>query len=382
VKILWHSNAPWVASGYGKQTRLFAARLQKLGHEVAISAFSGLQGARIDFEGMTVYPRGIDSHGNDVLAVHAEHFFGGSARDGIVLPLTDIWVLRPEVLRQLRCAAWVPVDHDPCQPPSVRTLRKGNCLPIAMSRFGERMLLEAGFEETVYVPHGVELDVFRPHGQLAARKVLGLPQDAFLVGMVAANQGARKSFPQALRAFAIFRERHPDALLYLHTWLGPQFQGLDLNALAQQLVPREALLVCDQYRYAQGDYTDADLAQVYSALDLLMNPAQGEGFGVTIVEAQACGTPVLLTNFSSMPELCGAGWLVGGEPVYTSFQSWQLQPSVEAMVAALEEAYALADEERIALREQARRFSLAYSADLVTVDHFLPALELIEARLS
>jgi hypothetical protein len=37
--ILLHSNAPWAASGYGQQTKLFAPRLRDLGHHVAISAF-------------------------------------------------------------------------------------------------------------------------------------------------------------------------------------------------------------------------------------------------------------------------------------------------------------------------------------------------------
>ena len=47
MKILWHSNSPWARTGYGTQTALWVPRLAELGHEIAISAFHGLQGSPI-----------------------------------------------------------------------------------------------------------------------------------------------------------------------------------------------------------------------------------------------------------------------------------------------------------------------------------------------
>ena len=40
-----------------------------------------------------------------------------------------------------------------------------------------------------------------------------------------------------------------------------------------------------------------------NAIDVLLHPSQTEGFGLTVVEAQACGTPVLVNDCTSMPEL-------------------------------------------------------------------------------
>ncbi|HWE81441.1 MAG TPA: glycosyltransferase [Gaiellaceae bacterium] len=359
-------------------------RIRDLGYQIAISAFWGVRGARLNVGGIQQYPASRDAYGNDILIEHSRDFFGGDPKGGIVIPLTDIWVLRPDVLKELRTAAWVPVDHDPCQPPTVDVMREGNTLPIAMSRFGERMLKNEGFKP-VYVPHGYDSSVFRPFDRMEARRALGLPEDAYIVGMVAANQGSRKSFPQAIRAFARFHRKHPDSVLYLHTWMGPESQGVDLNKLAEQELGRrgkECLYVCDQYRYDTGLIDDAHLANAYNALDLLMNPAQGEGFGVCIIESQACGTPVVLTNASAMPELCGGGYLVDGTPVYTSFKSWQLLPDVDQLVEALEHHYALGESERLAMRQRALDFAGAYDADRVTVEYWQPALLEIADRLT
>jgi glycosyltransferase involved in cell wall biosynthesis len=356
--------------------------VRDLGHDVAISAFWGLEGSRLTISGMRVYPKGLDGHGNDVIELHATDFFGRQ-KDGLVLPLTDIWVMQPDILRRLNVACWVPVDHEPCQPPTVNAIRKGRCIPIAMSRFGERMLQAEGFDP-VYVPHGVETGIFTPLDRNECRRQLGLPESAFLVGMVAANQGQRKSFPQAVRAFARFRQAHPEAMLYLHTWMGPHHQGLDLHDLLALELPGEigkrSVRVCDQYEYATGIIGDDRLSVLYGAMDVLMNPAQGEGFGVAIIEAQACGVPVILTNCTSMTELCGSGYLVGGAPVWTSFSSWQLLPDADELTAALEAVYNWSGAERDAQRAAAREFALGYDCDLVTEQYWKPALEQIEQR--
>jgi hypothetical protein len=64
--------------------------------------------------------------------------------------------------------------------------------PVAMSRFGERALRDAGFDP-LYAPHGVETSVFRPaEDRLAMRRFFKLPEDAFVIGMVANNRVWRR----------------------------------------------------------------------------------------------------------------------------------------------------------------------------------------------
>jgi hypothetical protein len=73
------------------------------------------------------------------------------------------------------------------------------------------------------VPHGIDTDAYQPHDRRSVREQVGLEEDAFLVGMVAANKGrpSRKGFSQAFQAFAKFAEKHDNAYLYLHTMVNP-----------------------------------------------------------------------------------------------------------------------------------------------------------------
>jgi glycosyltransferase involved in cell wall biosynthesis len=95
------------------------------------------------------------------------------------------------------------------------------------------------------------------------------------------------------------------------------------------------------------------MAKIYSAMDVLLNPAMGEGFGITVLEAQACGTPAIVTEFSAMKEVCAAGWHVKWDPYWTGQNSWMATPDVDDIVSALEECYGLPDRQRQQLSEAA-----------------------------
>ena len=48
-----------------------------------------------------------------------------------------------------------------------------------------------------------------------------------------------------------------------------------------------------------------DLAAIYSSADLFVYPSLYEGFGLPVLEAMACGTPVITSNLSALPEIAG-----------------------------------------------------------------------------
>jgi len=54
-----------------------------------------------------------------------------------------------------------------------------------------------------------------------------------------------------------------------------------------------------------GLVPDEDLASIYSGADVFVCPSIYEGFGLTVLEAMACGTPVIASNISSIPEIAG-----------------------------------------------------------------------------
>jgi glycosyltransferase involved in cell wall biosynthesis len=228
--------------------------------------------------------------------------------------------------------------------------------------------------------------VFSPRPQAEARERVGLPAGAFVAGAVVMNKGypSRKSLPQIVEAFAAFRAHHDDAVLYLHTDLGGAYQeGVDLAPLlhAFELDP-EVVRFPDQYRYQFDPFPDHHLADVYCSLDVLLNPSMGEGFGLPVLEAQACGVPAIVTDFTAMSEVCGAGWKVGYDRVWTPMRAWQAWPNVDELVESLEACYALSAEGRRDLAARAREHALTYDADRVLAEHWLPALAEIEQRLA
>jgi glycosyltransferase involved in cell wall biosynthesis len=374
MKIAWYSNAPWAGTGYGQQTDIFTELLTANGHDVAILANYGLNGAPRGWKGMPVYPGGYDMWANDVLSLHSRHHFNES--NGLILTLCDVWVIKNPALKQMPLASWVPIDHTPIPPKVAQFFAEYNSHPIAMSKFGLAELQNLGFDAS-YVPHGIDTDVFRPVTEIggrSVREVLGLPDDAFVVGMNAANKGSqkiRKSFPQVFLAFAMFRKKRPDAILYLHTEKFGHSAGVDLIRLAQACgVPEDSIMYTDQYAYRMGLKPEM-LAAMYSAFDVLASPSMGEGFGIPVVEAQACGVPVIVSDATAQPELCGSGWTVGGVPDWDEAQaSWFHLPDVFEIAAAMDEAY-----EGQGDREKARQFALGYHHTTVYEDHWVPTLE-------
>ena len=78
--LLWHSNSPLASTGYGQQTALFCERLKDT-YNIGISAFYGVEGAPIGWNGIPVYPGLAQTHGNETIQQHARVHFGDDLRE-------------------------------------------------------------------------------------------------------------------------------------------------------------------------------------------------------------------------------------------------------------------------------------------------------------
>lgn len=387
MKINWFSNAPWASTGYGNQTRLFVPRLRDMGHEMSITAFYGLQGGTLNVDGIPIFPNGKHPYGQDIIGSHAQNL-----RADIIISLFDVWaIVDNNIPKGLGWYPWFPVDHEPI-PPAVSAKVRRSDKGITMSRFGLRMAQQVGLD-TYYVPHGVDTKIFKPTDREAARKFVDWPDGKFVVGMVAANKGfpPRKAFYQQILAFAALRKKHDDVMLYLHTDDGTHGgDGVDLIEYCQVLGLTVGhskgkggnydVLVCDQYTYLIG-HSDEYMKAAYNAMDVLLMVSMGEGFGIPLIEAQACGCPVITGEWTSMDELCLSGWKVkkkDADPFFTPQGSFQFVPRPDIVAEKLFEAYEMRGS--LEYRERARKAAQKYDADHIAEKYWKPVLEDIAAK--
>jgi len=126
----------------------------------------------------------------------------------------------------------------------------------------------------------------------------------FLLALGSADP--RKNIGTLLKAYArlapALQTAHPLAIIWAHNHLS--------GAIAEQA---RMLGILDHVRFLQH-VPDADMPALYSGASAFVFPSRYEGFGLPLLEAMACGTPVIASDNSSIPEVVGdAGLLVTAE---------------------------------------------------------------------
>ena len=157
----------------------------------------------------------------------------------------------------------------------------------------------------IVVPSAFLADVFERHGHTAhivpnvvdLRRFVPRPAHAPSADgpriLVARHLEALYDNASAIRAFAIVRDCHPAARLVL-AGAGPQRAALD--KLARSLGVRDAL-------HFAGHVDNAHMPALYQASDIVLNPSLADNMPVSVLEALACGVPVVSTNVGGIPAL-------------------------------------------------------------------------------
>jgi glycosyltransferase involved in cell wall biosynthesis len=380
------SNSPG-PTGYGVQAKYLIRYMKRHRMNVGILSNYGQEGSvaeyRTDFGSVPHYPRGVAPYSQDVLTPwHEHHRRAAPDLKHAIMTLYDVWVYNGWK-DDIPVISWVPLDHVTLPPQVAAFLRRDNVTPVARAPHGKRQLENGGIE-SVYIPHAVNTKVFAktpkimgPEGMMPTRELLGISDDTFLVAMVAANKANglvhRKSFDINFLGFAAHLQSHPDSHLYVHADPAPNVGGFDLGVLAKVCgIPPEKITFANRDKYRIG-YSQAELAALYSAADVLLAASYGEGFGVPQIEAQACGTRVIASNWAASPDLIAEdGWLVDGQPFWDAPQGAFYQvPLLGSVVSALEQAY----EAERGFSAVARKFALDFDEEKVWQDYWMPFLK-------
>ena len=119
------------------------------------------------------------------------------------------------------------------------------------------------------------------------------PSAKFILGL--GTLEPRKNFTGLIEAFnrSPVRETHHLVIAGGRGWL---YENIFAAAAASPVADRIHLI---------GFVADDDLPALYSLADIFAYPSHYEGFGIPVIEAMACGTPVVCANNSSLPEVAG-----------------------------------------------------------------------------
>jgi glycosyltransferase involved in cell wall biosynthesis len=116
----------------------------------------------------------------------------------------------------------------------------------------------------------------------------------------AGSLSPRKNMPNIIRAFLKIKDAIPHVIYVTggDSWLDAEVHDMiQRNALSDRII-------------RLGYISEEDLVTMYSLADCYLYPSLYEGFGLPILEAQACGCPVITSNASSCPEVAGDGAII------------------------------------------------------------------------
>jgi glycosyltransferase involved in cell wall biosynthesis len=190
---------------------------------------------------------------------------------------------------------------------------------------------------------GVDRSIFKPGDRMEARKRIGLPDDVingFIVGNVNRNQ-PRKRMDLTVKYFADWVNARSirDAYLYLH--VAPTGdQGYQCDQLAKYYGVNDRMIYAEPQMWKSTP--EHWVVTTMQAFDVLVSTTQGEGMGLTTLEAMACGIPCIVPDWSALGEWAKPGaWMVPCDNISVTPRANVIGgvPSQDEFIHALETLY-------------------------------------------
>jgi glycosyltransferase involved in cell wall biosynthesis/ubiquinone/menaquinone biosynthesis C-methylase UbiE len=379
LKILWYSTSPHSSTGYGNATREILRRFRKEGHEVQVATKHPL-GGRIEVDGVTCFDGG---DGDLVNIICQEEGFD------YIISMADDWIFPPD----FKFNKWVNVTFCDTHRMHPRLLyaAKKSLYTIAATKFTKEELEKNG-RPCFYAPLGTNTSVFKPDEAYRKdfRDKRNWSDDTFVIGTLGLNySNDRKNFINLLIAFAEFYKRHPDSLLYMHTDVKGKGTGnsLPLWWIIKDLGFKEdgtgPIQYVNQKDYLRWGIAEEYIARTYNSFDVFCFPTMGEGFGMPIIEAQACGVPTIVPDTTSCKELLKGGWLIECDFLrdmeFSPHMTWIMRTAPDRILEKLELAYDEWKSGKIKEKKaQAREGVLEYDWDEVYKTYWKPIFDYLD----
>ncbi|HET8655706.1 MAG TPA: glycosyltransferase family 1 protein [Longimicrobiaceae bacterium] len=173
---------------------------------------------------------------------------------------------------------------------------------ITVSEHTRKTLLERlpwAAPKAITIPNGVSAFFRDVSGEACPASVLAVGGAPFL--LCVGNRKAHKNLGAAVRVLSLLRPRWPELRLVLAGRWYPD--GGDASEQARALGVEDSIVEL-------AGVEDEALRWLYSHCEALLFPSLHEGFGLPVLEAMACGAPVIASDRSSLPEVVGtAGFL-------------------------------------------------------------------------
>lgn len=335
AKVLWIGDAG-CHTGFARVTHAIGERLVAMGHDVHVVAINYDGGDPWDTSLKLYVP--TTKVPTDIYGQSRYIELLGKIEPDVVVMLNDPNIVLDLLLRSkydpqrilLRyrpLLVYTPIDGHNHPPSWFEALHKVSRV-LAMSEHGAREMTVVAEDGTTKVPevvhHGVDTDRFFPvslkrpltlsngnviRSKSEAKKAFGWDKKDFVVLRVDKNSG-RKDYPATWKALQPFMHNHPNVRVHLHCQGSGLEHGLDIQSMLSRDPETHRRFSMPSNLDTFTGWPEEDLVGLYNAADVFITTSRGEGFGLTIAEALACGVPVIAQNVSAIPEVVGPGGIL------------------------------------------------------------------------